>query len=140
MNYHKWHTTNEIAGLSNLLERSFRRHSYKGPNEEPKLALDIYETDENLVLRAVLPGAKKEDISVELEDKFLTITARVEAPELPEGAKSLLSESRSGDVKRTLKIAHNLDIENSKGTFVDGVLEVNFPKAPEAKRKSIVIE
>jgi len=136
----KWQPVNEMMELSNLLDRSFRSNGHNYNNRQPKLALDIYETEENLVLRAALPGAKKEDISVEFEEQLLTVTAQVAEPELPEGAQSLLQESLHGTVTRTLRIPHRLDVENSKGTFLDGVLEVTFPKAPEARRKTITIE
>jgi HSP20 family protein len=140
MHLMKWQPVNEMMELNDLFNRSFQRNGYSNGKNTPRLALDIYETEENLVLRAALPGAKKEDIRVELEEQLLTVTAEVTQPELPENAQSLLSESNFGQVTRTLRIPHRLDVDNSKGTFVDGVLEVTFPKAPEARRKSITIE
>ena len=140
MNLVRWTPVNEMMELGNMLNRTFQRNGFPHTHQALELALDIYETEENIVLRATLPGAAKEDISVEFEDQLLTVKATVNAFELPEGAKSLLQESAHGEVTRTLRIPHKLDVENSKGRFVDGVLEVTFPKAPEAKRKSIVIE
>ena len=52
----------------------------------------------------------------------------------------MLQESPFGKVTRSLKIPHRLDMENSKGSFTDGVLQVVFPKAPEARKKTITIE
>lgn len=140
MNLVRWQPVNEMMELGNILNRAFERNGFPPTGRTPQLALDIYETEENLVLRATLPGASKEDISVEFEEQLLTVTAKVKDHELPEGAQSLLKESLSGEVTRTLRIPHRLDVENSKGTFVNGVLEVTFPKAPEARRKSITIE
>lgn len=140
MNLVRWQPVNEMMELGNLLNKSFQRNGYPPATKAPHLALDIYETEENLVLRATLPGAKKEDISVEFEEQLLTVSAKVDSFELPEGAQALLQESSSGQVTRTLRIPHRLDVENSKGTFQNGVLEVTFPKAPEARRKSITIE
>ena len=135
----RWQPMNEMVDLNELFNRSFQRNG-SSQMEPLRLALDVYETEENLILRAAIPGASKEDITVEFEDQFLTVTAKVNRPELPENAKSILQESTFGSITRTLKIARRLDVENSKGTFVDGVLEVTFPKAPEACRKSITIE
>ena len=135
----RWQPMNEMVDLSELFNRSFQRNG-NGQLEPLRLALDVFETEENLILRAAIPGATKEDIKVEFEDQYLTVTAQVNRPELPENAKSILQESTFGSVTRTLKIARRLDVENSKGTFVDGVLEGTFPKAPEACRKSITIE
>jgi HSP20 family protein len=141
MSLMKWQPMTDVMELSNLLDRTFHRNSYpRTQSRGPKLALDIYETKEHLVLQASLPGARKEDIKVEFEDQLLTVTATVKEMELPEGATSLLQESVPGTVTRTLKIPHLVDVENSLGRFRDGVLEVTFPKAAETRRKSIVIE
>lgn len=139
MNLVRWTPVNEMMELGNLLNRTFQRNGFHN-HQALGLALDLYETEQNIVLRATVPGAKKEDISVEFEDQLLTVKALVKSFELPEDAKSLLWESTHGEVSRTLRIPHKLDVENSKGRFVDGVLEVTFPKAAEAKRKTIVIE
>lgn len=140
MNLVRWTPVNEMMELGDMLNRSFRRNGYPHNHGRLDLALDLFETEEDIVLRATVPGAKKEDISVEFEDQLLTVKATVHPFELPEDAKSLLQESAHGEVTRTLRIPHKLDVENSKGRFADGVLEVTFPKAPEAKRKSITIE
>lgn len=58
----------------------------------------------------------------------------MKAPELPEGAKSLLNE-RSRQRHSHLRIAH-LDVANSKATFVNGLLEVRLPKAAEARKEN----
>lgn len=140
MNLVRWTPVNEMMELGDILNRSFRRNGYPPSTSGLQLALDLFETESDIVLRANLPGAQKEDISVEFEDQLLTVKATVKAYELPEGATSLLQESSHGEITRTLRIPHKLDVDNSKGKFVDGILEVTFPKAPEAKRKSIVIE
>lgn len=141
MNLMKWQPMTDVMELSDLLDRTFQRHGQTRPvQRKPQLNLDIFETEENLVVRAALPGVKKEDISVEFEEQLLTVSAEVHPPQLPEGATSLLRESSFGKVSRTLKVPHRLDVENSRGTFVDGVLEVTFPKSAEARRKSITIE
>lgn len=141
MNLRKWQPMTDVMELSDLLDRTFQRSGYpRARSKSPQLALDIFETEEELVLRAYLPGVKKEDISVEFEDQLLTVSAEVREIEAPQGATSLLRESGFGKVSRTLKVPHRLDVENSRGTFVDGALEVTFPKAIEARKKSITIE
>lgn len=140
MNLIRWQPVDEMMGLTDLLTRTFRQNSFPGETSTPKLSLDIYETEEELVVRATLPGAKKEDFTVEFEGQMLTIAATVNEPELPEGANSLLRESVYGRVGRSFRIPHRLDVDNSKGSFVDGVLEVTFPKSSESRRRTITIE
>lgn len=135
----RWQPLNEIAEINNLLNRSFRRAGYP-PSSELNLTLDIYETEEELVLTASLPGASKGDLVVEFEDHLLTVRGEIPEPTLPEGAVSLLKERKFGTVSRSLRIRHNLNIEASRASFQDGVLTVHLPKAAEARKKSITIE
>lgn len=140
----KWHPVGEMLELGNLLQRSFEGNGFPrargGHANSVNLALDVYETEAELVLTASLPGATREDLEVEYEDRLLTVRGTVKAPELPEGAKSLLQERAHGTVSRTLRIAHHLDVANSKATFVNGLLEVRLPKAAEARKKTISID
>lgn len=139
----KWHPVGEMLELGNLLQRSFEGNGSsrgRGNVAAPTLSLDVYETEAELVLTASLPGATREDLEVEYEDRLLTVRGNVKAPELPEGAKSLLNERSHGSVTRTLRIAHHLDVANSKATFVNGLLEVRLPKAAEARKKTISID
>jgi HSP20 family protein len=139
----KWHPVSEMMELGNLLQRSFEGNGYPPRGKGAlalALALDVYETESELVLTASLPGATREDLEVEYEDRLLTVRGTVKAPELPEGAKSLLNERSFGTVSRTVRIAHHLDVANSKATFLNGLLEVRLPKAPEARKKTISIE
>jgi HSP20 family protein len=126
--------------LGNLLQRSMEGNGYPRHRGALNLALDIFETENELVLTASLPGARREDLEIEYEDRLLTVRGTVKAPELPEGAKSLLGERAYGQVSRTVRIPHHLDINESKATFTDGVLEVRLPKAAEARKKTISIE
>lgn len=135
----RWQPMTEVMELSRLLERSLDSSKTERQGKL-KLSLDVFETEDALTLRASLPGAQKDDIRVELEDQVLTVTAELKQPELPDGAKSLLQESQFGLVSRTLRIPHRLNLESTKGTFTDGVLQVVFSKAPEARKTTITIE
>ena len=136
----KWHPVSEMLELGNLLQRSFDGNGYPRPKTGLNLSLDVYESETELVLTAALPGASREDLEIEYEDRLLTVRGTVKSPELPEGAKSLLNERPYGTVSRTIRIAHHLDVANSKATFINGVLEVRLPKAAEARKKFISIE
>jgi HSP20 family protein len=136
----KWHPVNEMLELGNLLQRGFDSNGVGRPQNRLSLSLDVYETEGELVLTASLPGAAREDLELEFEDRMLTVRGTVKPTQLPEGARSLLSERAHGTVSRTLRIPHHLDVSNSKATFNNGLLEVHLPKAPEARKKTITIE
>lgn len=134
----RWQPLREMSELDRALKNSFQ--SYPERHKAGlQLALDIYETEEELVLRASLPGADKDSLTVEFENQILTVSGTVPEFAAPDGSRHLLKESSHGEVKRTLKIPHQLDIENSSGTFNDGILEVHFPKAPEQRKRTVPI-
>lgn len=135
----KWHPVNDMLELGNLLQKSFDGNGFPRPRGGLHLSLNVYETEQELVVTASLPGATRDSLEVEFENHLLTVRGKVEAPQLPEGARSLLAERSHGTVSRTLRIPHNLDVENSSATFVDGVLEVHLPKTAEARKKTINI-
>ncbi len=135
----KWHPVNDMLELGNLLQKSFDGNGFPRARGGLHLSLNVYETEQELVVTASLPGATRDSLEVEFENHLLTVRGKVEAPQLPEGARSLLAERSHGTVSRTLRIPHNLDVENSSATFVDGVLEVHLPKTAEARKKTINI-
>lgn len=139
MSQGKWHPVNNMLELGNLLQKSFDVNGYPRPRSGLHLSLNVYETEQELVVTASLPGATRDSLEIEFENHLLTVRGTVETPQLPEGARSLLAERPHGTVSRTLRIPHNLDVENSSATFVDGVLEVHLPKTAEARKKTINI-
>lgn len=136
----RWQPMSDLFELSNLLDRRLRSEDMKTEKPAVKLSLDIYETEDALTLRATLPGVQRDDIRIEFEDQILTVSAEIREHILPEGAKPLLRESSHGKVTRSLRIPHRIDLEKSKATYQDGVLQVVFPKSVEARRRTITIE
>ena len=73
----KWHPVSEMLELGNLLQRSFDGNGYPRPKTGLNLSLDVYESETELVLTAALPGASREDLEIEYEDRLLTVFAHV---------------------------------------------------------------
>ena len=139
MSLMRWQPFREMSELDRALKNSFQSYPERHQSG-PRLALDIFETEEELVLRASLPGADKSSLNVEFENHILTVSGTVPEFTPPEGGRALLKESIHGEVRRSLKIPHHLDIEKSTGTFQNGVLEVHFLKAAEQRKRTITIE
>jgi len=127
---------------SNLLNRFFDDEvlSQLAAQQHWPVALDIIEEKDQYVLKADLPGIKKEDIKVSLEDNVLTLQAErnseVESPD-----KQLHRMERSfGKYTRTLNLGANVDASRIKANYKDGVLELIVPKSEVAKPKTIEIQ
>ncbi|HEX7043428.1 MAG TPA: Hsp20/alpha crystallin family protein [Burkholderiales bacterium] len=104
-------------------------------------AMDIKERENEYVVRADLPGVRKEDISVTLENGLLTIAAERKAEEVQkEGERELRRECRYGRYVRSLRLGTQIDEKKVKASYRDGVLELTLPKAEEVKPRKIEVE
>lgn len=104
-------------------------------------ALDIRERENEYVVRTDLPGVKKEDIEVTLENGVLTIAAESKSEkEEKEDGRVLRQERRYGRYVRSLRLGTQVDNGKLKATYKDGVLELILPKAEEAKPKKISVD
>ncbi|HUD48198.1 MAG TPA: Hsp20/alpha crystallin family protein [Candidatus Baltobacteraceae bacterium] len=102
-------------------------------------AVDVYEDKDNLLVRAELPGMKKEDIEISLHEGALTLSGERKGQELQEGAETYRSERRLGRFHRTISLPCSVVGDKIKATYTDGILTVSLPKAEEAKPKQIPV-
>ncbi|MFM8445005.1 MAG: Hsp20/alpha crystallin family protein [Methylococcus sp.] len=102
--------------------------------------VDVIDRKEEICVRAELPGVRKEDIQVTLNDNILAIHAKVEKEEEKEEDKYHRRELLKGEFQRTLQLPAPVDEKNTKATFKDGVLELCLPKLAEFTPKTITVE
>ena len=92
-------------------------------------AIDVIQEDEDLVVRAELPGAKPEDVDITVHNGVLTISGKLEEEREEERRGYLVRERRSGSFRRSLQLPQDVDEDQIKANFENGVLEVKFPGA-----------
>ncbi|OGI39632.1 MAG: hypothetical protein A2140_08570 [Candidatus Muproteobacteria bacterium RBG_16_62_13] len=104
-------------------------------------AMDIRERENEYVVRTDLPGVKKDDIQIALENGMLTITAesRSEKEEKEDG-QVLRQERRYGKYVRSLRLGSQVDGNKLKAAYKDGVLELILPKAEAVKPKKFTVD
>jgi HSP20 family protein len=103
-------------------------------------AVDIHETDDSFVLSADLPGLKKDDIQINVEDNALTIKGEKKFEEKVPRDKYIRVERSYGTFVRSFSLPQNVDSTKIKATFKDGVLDLTLPKREEARPKKIAVE
>jgi HSP20 family protein len=103
-------------------------------------AVDIQETDEAFVLEVDLPGLKREDIDLALEEDTVTITGERKREESNEENGARRTERRYGRFQRAFRIPDGFENDKVEGQYTDGVLRVVLPKRQEAKRKRIEVK
>jgi len=106
---------------------------------ENNMKCDIYEKEGNYHIEMDLPGFKKEDISVEAKDGYLTIKAekKSEVNEEDESKNYIRRERSFGSFERTFTLG-DLDQEKIDASFADGTLSIVVPKKEEAENKTVV--
>jgi HSP20 family protein len=102
-------------------------------------AVDVEETPDHLIFRAELPGMRREDIDVELEDGVLTIQGEKREEQKEENSQGLLYERRWGRFSRRFTLPRAVDASGISAGYHDGVLTIRVPKAEEAKGRKIEI-
>jgi HSP20 family protein len=106
--------------------------------------VDMYEEDKEVVVKAELPGIKKKDLDIKLEDDVLTIKAEKtdEKEEGEEGTTHYYRERRFGKYVRRMTLPARVDGEKITASLKKGILEIKLPKAeaPEVKQIDIKIK
>ena len=103
-------------------------------------SVDIYETDENIVLKAELPGVDKKDVSVEVKDSTLILKGERKREKEVKEENYHRVERSFGTFMRSFSLPVSVKQDQVKAKFKDGVLEVTLPKSEEAKPKQVKVE
>jgi len=107
-------------------------------NWEPPV--DIQETEAEFILKADLPDVRKEDVKVEFEDGVLTVEGERKQEKEEKGKRFHKVERAYGRFVRRFALPTDVDGDNAKAEFKDGVLHVHLPKTVAAKAKTIEVK
>jgi HSP20 family protein len=104
--------------------------------------VDMYEEDNQVIVKAELPDIAKKDIDIKLEDDVLTIKAekKEETEEGEKGTTHYTRERRFGQYVRRMTLPGKVNAENVTATLKKGVLEIKLPRAEEPEAKQIEIK
>ena len=140
-----WSPFRQLSSLSEEIDRLFENPLAALPDgTQPFLsgwlpAVDMFQDNDNVIVKAELPGMKKEQISISLHEGVLTLSGEREAEEKHQGAETYRSERFSGRFQRTLTLPAAVNSDQAKATYKDGILTVTLPKTEEAKPKHIEV-
>jgi HSP20 family protein len=127
-----WPGLGRLANLQDELDRMF-----ESPLTGWAPALDVHEDKDNFTVRVELPGLKREDIDVSLQDGALVISGERTIEKKAEGVHVHRQERYYGKFQRALSLPEPVAANKVKAEFKDGVLTVTLPKTEEAKPKKI---
>jgi HSP20 family protein len=124
--------------MNRLFDTSLRRHGGFEGAFNPDI--DVVVEKDNVLVKADLPGLGKDDISVTLQDNYLTIKGEKKHEVEQKEANYFLSERVHGSFTRTIELPVAVDAARIDARFKDGVLHVTLPKTEEAKPKQIEVK
>ena len=127
-----WPTFGRLAGLQDELERLF-----ESPMTGWAPALDVREDKDKFTVHVELPGLKREDLEVSLQEGALVITGERKSGKIEEGAEMHRQERFYGKFQRALTLPEPVAADKVKADYKDGVLTVMLPKTEEARPKKI---
>jgi HSP20 family protein len=107
-----------------------------------EIKIDVTENDKEYLVRAEIPGAKKDDIRVTVDGNFVSISAEVrqEKEDKSDGGRVLLKETYYGSASRGFSLASEIDDKAVVAKLEDGVLKLTLPKRASAAAKAIAIQ
>lgn len=131
----------DVDDVSNRLSRLFDESLFTARGDRWLPPVTVSESTGELVLTAELPGLRREDISIDLENNVLSISGeKTETREEgDEERRYHVYERHFGSFSRSFTLPRTIDAANIVATFDNGVLTVKLPKVPEAKGRKIEI-
>ncbi|MFQ5934254.1 MAG: Hsp20/alpha crystallin family protein [Dehalococcoidia bacterium] len=142
----RWHPFADISHTRRLIDRLFDDAFFRPYRfgvwtlDNGYVPLDVYQTKDDAVVKASLPGLKPEDVEISIEDNVLTIKGRVQASEEVENESYVLRERRHGSFHRSVTLPDNLNTDKTEATFKEGILTVSIPKLEESKPRTIKVK
>ena len=121
-----------LVEMDRLFEAAFPNGGFDWKGQFP---IDLYKDNDAFVVRAELPGFRKEDLAIDLADGVLTITGTQKTETKP--GTEPAQERR---VTRAVALPENIDVAKIAAAYENGVLTVTLPKREEAKPRQVTIE
>ncbi|MBN1450568.1 MAG: Hsp20/alpha crystallin family protein [Anaerolineales bacterium] len=142
-NLTRWEPMREMMTLREAMDRLFddaftRPLSLSGVSAMP--AIDMYQTEDEIVVKATLPGLKAEDVDITVTGETLTLRGEFKQKNEQKETSYHIREVRSGSFERSLLLPTDVKAEKAKADFENGVLTITLPIAEEVKPKSIMIK
>jgi len=126
--------------MDRLFDDAFTRplRLYDGNLSMP--AVDMYQTDNEVVVKAAIPGVKADDVQISVTGEVLTIKGETKEKEETKEKAYQIREQRWGMFERTIALPTEVVADKAKADFENGILTITLPKADEVRPKTITIK
>ena len=143
-NLTRWEPAREMMTLREAMDRlfddAFTRPfslSREGGSNWSSPAIDMYQTDDEVVMKAALPGIKPEEVQINVTGDVLTIRGETKNEEEKQDKSWQIREHRWGAFERSVRLPTNVIADQAKAEFDNGILTISLPKSEEVKPRTI---
>lgn len=142
----RWEPFNELVSLRDAMDRLFEDSfvqpgwGWIAPLRSADLAIDMFEKDNEVVVKATLPGIKPEEVDVKITGDTLTIRGEAKEENEVKEENYIRKERRYGAFLRSVTLPSGLKTDKAEAKFENGVLTLTIPKAEEVKPKIIKVK
>ncbi len=143
-NLTRWEPVREMMTLREAMDRLFddaftrpvslRDGGWTAP------AVDMYQTDDEVVVKAVLPGFKADEVQINITGDVLTLRGEMKHEEEKKDKSWHIREHRSGSFERSIVLPTEVTADKAIADFENGILTITLPKAEEVKPKTITVK
>lgn len=139
----RWEPAREMMSLRDAMDRLFddaftRPLSVRDGWSAP--AVDMYQTDDEIVVKAALPGIKSDEVQINITGEVLTLKGEVKQNEEKKEKAWHIREQRYGSFERSVVLPTDVVADKAKAEFENGILTVTLPKADEVKPRTITVK
>ena len=139
----RWEPAREMMSLRDAMDRLFddaftRPLSIRDGWSVP--AIDMFQTDDEIVVKAALPGIKAEEVQINVTGEVLTLKGEVQQNQEMKEKAWHIREQRLGSFERSIALPTDVVADKAKADFENGILTITLPKAEEVKPKAITIK
>ncbi len=139
----RWEPFDEMMSMRESMDRLFEDFFSRRPRTSGPLvwqpALEVYETEHEVVVKAELPGIDPKSVGVTVTAEGLTIKGEAKAEHEDKGRNYYRRELRYGAFQRTIALPNEVKSDETKATFKQGILEVKIPKAERVRPKTVSV-
>ena len=140
----RWEPAREMMTLREAMDRLFD-DAFTHPLSVFKdgwtvPAIDMYQTDDEIVVKAALPGIKSDEVQINITGEVLTLKGEVKQNEDKKEKAWHIHEQRWGSFERSVVLPTEVVADKAKAEFENGILNITLPKAEEVKPKVINIK
>lgn len=140
----RWDPFDDLVSLRESMDKLFEDFFTRRPRGQSlaawQLALEVFETDGDVVVHAELPGVDPKQVEITATDDAITIKGESRTEQEEQGRHYVRRELRYGAFMRTVPLPAGVRGDQAKASFKNGILEIRVPKSERAKPKTVKVE